>query len=201
MGNLLGPFDPPLSIFHSFSFIDGAYFREEAKKIGIKYPNPKSCIEYIHRAIRELGGYSSKMDSVLSRRIIVYDAIPDQTEDNEVKTIERYWEEIEKMNDVECKFGAIRGKRKRQKEVDVLLAVDMVVGAYSNIYDVAVLISGDSDFIPAVEEARRRGKTVVVGAVKETAGKELILAADRFINFNETGSWALVKDALSIEIK
>lgn len=42
----------------------------------------------------------------------------------------------------------------REKETDVNLAVDLVDGAHRDRYDVALVISGDSDFVPAIERVR-----------------------------------------------
>ncbi len=47
-----------------------------------------------------------------------------------------------------------------EKGVDVKLAVDLLVGAYDNIYDVAILISSDTDLIPAIKKVRHLGKEV-----------------------------------------
>lgn len=41
-----------------------------------------------------------------------------------------------------------------EKGVDVKLAVDMIRGAIQNQYDIAVLVSGDADFIPVIEAIR-----------------------------------------------
>lgn len=47
-----------------------------------------------------------------------------------------------------------------EKGVDVKIAVDLLVGAYENIYDVAVLISSDTDLIPAIQKVKHLGKDV-----------------------------------------
>ena len=47
-----------------------------------------------------------------------------------------------------------------EKGVDVKMAVDLVVGAYENSYDTAILISSDTDLIPAIEKVRALGKSV-----------------------------------------
>ena len=39
----------------------------------------------------------------------------------------------------------------REKGVDVKLAVDLVVGAVDNLYDTAIVISSDTDLIPAIK--------------------------------------------------
>jgi uncharacterized LabA/DUF88 family protein len=50
----------------------------------------------------------------------------------------------------------------RAKGVDISLTKDMLLQAFLNNYDVAVLVTGDGDFIPVVEEVKRFGKRVVV---------------------------------------
>jgi uncharacterized LabA/DUF88 family protein len=54
-----------------------------------------------------------------------------------------------------------RGDHHVEKETDVKLSVDMVVGAYEGQYDVAMIVSGDTDYVPAVEAVRRIGKKVI----------------------------------------
>lgn len=47
-----------------------------------------------------------------------------------------------------------------EKGVDVKLAVDLLVGAYDNLYDVAVVLSSDTDLIPAIKKVKHLGKEV-----------------------------------------
>lgn len=54
-----------------------------------------------------------------------------------------------------------RGTIHVEKETDVKLAVDMVAGAYKGEYDVAMLITGDTDYVPAVKAVRETGKRVI----------------------------------------
>jgi uncharacterized LabA/DUF88 family protein len=68
---------------------------------------------------------------------------------------------------------------RRQKKVDGLIAVDMIVGAFTNLFHVAILVAGDSDFVPVVDEVRRRGVMVVIAGVQESLADELKRAADR----------------------
>ncbi len=53
-----------------------------------------------------------------------------------------------------------------EKGVDTQLVVDMVRLAVANTYDVAVLVSGDGDFAPAVEFVKQLGKHVELGRVQ-----------------------------------
>lgn len=43
---------------------------------------------------------------------------------------------------------------------DVMLAVDMVKLAYNNAYDIAILISNDGDFYPAISAVKEKGKII-----------------------------------------
>ena len=49
----------------------------------------------------------------------------------------------------------------REKGVDVKLGIDMVIGAADDIYDTAILITSDTDLIPAIKYIRNgKGKNV-----------------------------------------
>ena len=47
-------------------------------------------------------------------------------------------------------------QRSREKGIDVKLATDLLIGAIDNRYDVAVVVSSDSDLIPAIDVVRKK---------------------------------------------
>jgi uncharacterized LabA/DUF88 family protein len=47
-----------------------------------------------------------------------------------------------------------------EKGVDVKIAVDLLVGAYDNLYDAAIVLSSDTDLIPAIKKIKHLGKEV-----------------------------------------
>jgi len=47
-----------------------------------------------------------------------------------------------------------------EKGVDVLMAVDLLTGAYENLYDTTILVSSDTDLIPAIEKVRVMKKKI-----------------------------------------
>ena len=47
-----------------------------------------------------------------------------------------------------------------EKGVDVLMAIDLLIGAYEDLYDTAILVSSDTDLIPAIAKVRAMGKKV-----------------------------------------
>jgi len=73
-----------------------------------------------------------------------------------------------------------RGDKHHEKGVDVALVTDMLSLGFRGIYNVAVLVSGDDDFVCAVEEVKRSGRRVEVAAFNSATGGELKRSADRF---------------------
>lgn len=47
-----------------------------------------------------------------------------------------------------------------EKGVDVKIATDLLVGAYEDFYDEAIIISSDTDLIPAIKKIKDLGKKV-----------------------------------------
>ncbi|HEY4520209.1 MAG TPA: NYN domain-containing protein [Candidatus Paceibacterota bacterium] len=74
-------------------------------------------------------------------------------------------------NGIEIKFGKLmkdlgRPGSYHEKGVDVQIAVEMIRFARQDKYDVAYLISSDTDLVPAVQEVRDLGKEVVYVGIK-----------------------------------
>jgi len=89
---------------------------------------------------------------------------------------ERLW----KLNFHPEVFKKIR-KGQKAKGVDIALARDMLTHAFFNNYDVAVLISGDGDYVPLVNEVKRLGKVACVAFFEDSgAYPRLRLSADMF---------------------
>jgi uncharacterized LabA/DUF88 family protein len=78
-------------------------------------------------------------------------------------------------------------KSAKAKGIDIALTKDMLSNAFLNNYDVAVLITGDADYVPVLSEVKRLGKLVYVLAFVEGAAKiatELRITADRFFSLD-----------------
>jgi uncharacterized LabA/DUF88 family protein len=63
----------------------------------------------------------------------------------------------------------------REKGTDVKIAVDLVVGAIDDFYDSAILVSSDTDLIPAIDYVKYRNKNV------------------EYVGFSHAPSFALIK--------
>jgi len=47
-----------------------------------------------------------------------------------------------------------------EKGVDVRIAVDLLVGAYEDLWDTAIILSSDTDLLPAIFKAKQLGKNI-----------------------------------------
>ncbi len=68
-----------------------------------------------------------------------------------------------------------------EKGIDILIATDMISLAFKNAYDTAVLVSGDSDFIPVIEKIQELGKRVENASFKRESSYNLRKICDDFI--------------------
>ncbi len=78
-----------------------------------------------------------------------------------------YLEVLELRGNIEFYFGNYRDKSyacsgcnrpnsiSNEKQTDVNIAVQMLVDAYEDAFDVAVIMSGDSDLVPPIKEIKR----------------------------------------------
>jgi uncharacterized LabA/DUF88 family protein len=55
----------------------------------------------------------------------------------------------------------IQYERLREKGIDVKLTTDLIVGAVDNKYDTAIIVSSDTDIIPAIDWVRNRTKKTI----------------------------------------
>lgn len=76
-------------------------------------------------------------------------------------------------------YNLFKSKLGEEKAVDVMLATDLIV--LKDIYDIAVLVSGDQDYVPAVRRIKDAGKTVV-NVTFETKSKKLLPGGARRLN-------------------
>lgn len=65
-----------------------------------------------------------------------------------------------------------------EKGIDVMLATDLLHFAWNGLYDIAVLVSGDSDFAYALQAVKNMGKHVEVAYFEANVGKDLLDVAD-----------------------
>ena len=77
----------------------------------------------------------------------------------------------------------------REKQVDVYLATQVVALAYENAYDIAIIVSGDEDYVPAIEIVQQKGKIVMAVSSSAMLSDELRRKADRVLLVDDEGEW------------
>lgn len=67
-----------------------------------------------------------------------------------------------KRNNCQYSFGYLLKSDNvfREKGVDVNIAVDILVATYENFCERIIIVSSDTDLLPAIKKAKEKGKTV-----------------------------------------
>ena len=72
-----------------------------------------------------------------------------------------------------------------EKGIDVQLTTDMITHGFKNNYDVAILVAGDNDFVPALQAVKDSGKHVEVALFgRGGTSRQLRGVADKVIAIN-----------------
>jgi uncharacterized LabA/DUF88 family protein len=149
-------------------YIDGNNFYKYLKDEKIKLPKGvKFCFnQFINFLVRERECMSKRYYVGIARNL-------NNTEKSKriVEGQQKFLSGIEKEG-----FVIKRGKvmydkgRIREKGTDVKIAIDMIIGAIENKYDTAILVSSDTDLIPAIRYIKYKGKKLeYVGFFHDTS--------------------------------
>jgi len=65
------------------------------------------------------------------------------------------------------------------------LATELIAHGFNDSYDVAVVITGDKDFLRAIRHVQDQGKVVKAAAFEHTMSGDLKRTVDDFINLDE----------------
>lgn len=115
-------------------------------------------------------------------RTYYYNAPVNREESEErYKAQQKFFSALDDVPYLTTKLGRLekRGNTWVEKGVDVSLAVDMLSMAARDLYDVAILISGDGDFASVINAVKDLGKHVEVAYVSKTY--HLKTSCDKFI--------------------
>ncbi|MGG6242009.1 NYN domain-containing protein [Nodosilinea sp. AN01ver1] len=73
--------------------------------------------------------------------------------------------------------------------LDVEIASDLIIKAFENSYDTAVLVSGDGDFTYAVKLVKQRGRKVEVISLSSMTSRRLIAMSDHYTDLSKIKHW------------
>ena len=160
-------------------FIDGSNLYHSLKRysIKIKFEDIINKIE-TKREIVDIFYYTALLDK--------------DFDENRYKEHKRFLDKIKKIpkfNIILCNLrkiilenGSVHFEIKGD---DIYLATDLIKGAYEDLYDVAIIVSGDEDFIPAIKLAQKNGKKVINAFFPKTSSYLLRNCCDGSINLKK----------------
>jgi len=106
---------------------------------------------------------------------------------------QKFLEELRKLPKFSVVLCTLRKLRRKHsmpefvlKRDDIHLANDLLVGAYEDRYDTAIIVSGDEDFVPVIESTRKLGKRVGNAYFKSSSSEALRRSCDFSIPLDKT---------------
>jgi uncharacterized LabA/DUF88 family protein len=162
-----------------YCFIDGGYLREQFKN--------EAEFFFEKDKLPEFGSLELDKICPTATRTFYYDcrdSLDSAVSKKGGKLIlteeEVIFRRFRRAKNCHVKLGTLKGKgrKRRQKEVDVLIVVDLLTQAHRGNFQKAVLIAGDMDFRPALNSLVDSGVEVELWCRKENVAEELVGAAD-----------------------
>lgn len=84
----------------------------------------------------------------------------------------------------QCRHCGHNNNIPEEKKTDVNIACAIMEDTYESRFDIAYVVSGDSDLVPPVEKAIAKGKVVIVASPPNRKSKELNNSATGYFNIN-----------------
>ncbi len=154
-------------------FIDGANIYHSATQLGLEPPDYADFLTFLKRqsSSSQTFFYTGIDSSNLHQKRLLL-----RLKHLDCQIVSK---EVIKRADGSCKAN-----------LDIELALDLV--ELADTYDTAILVSGDGDFIPAIERVQRLGKRVEVVGYRATTSKKLIELADDYFDLEKWTSFRRV---------
>lgn len=115
-------------------------------------------------------------------RAYYYNALQEQSQYPEAyREQQEFLEALHHMPYLEVRLGRTKMSQgvPVEKGIDIMLATDLLYFAWTNLYDVAILVSGDGDFAYALQTVKNAGKQVEVAYFENNISKDLLDVADQ----------------------
>jgi uncharacterized LabA/DUF88 family protein len=180
----------------TYLFIDAEYLKQRYRHYMQSYFGASDHAELIEEM--ELETIKSQANA---QKAFYYDCLHDirrnsETDEAFQERLERdtrRLERIRRLDGFHVRLGSVSGDRKkiRQKQVDVLLAVDMLSHAHRGNFRKAILLAGDLDFKPVIDALVQAGSYVTLWCDRIVATNELRSSADsvRDLAFSDYIDW------------
>lgn len=143
-------------------------------------------------------------------RVYYYNVLQDPARAESYREQQEFLDTLRKTPYLEVRLGGTKMAQGTivEKGIDIMLTTDLLYFAWNDFYDVAVLVSGDSDFAYAVQAVKNMGKHVEVAYFESGVSKDLLNIADNRHPLNRAffaGLWVRKRPAkhrrVTLEVK
>ncbi len=182
-------------MFRLAIFVDGAYLDKVAKKNAVWVDYEKLSSEILRRV--NARNPAATIDLL---RTYYYNGLPHQSNpptERERKFFQKrrqFYDALERLSSFTVRLGVVKYRGKdnqgqpiyQQKQVDLLLGLDFALLSAKRSITHAAVVTGDSDMVPAFEEARREGIAVwLFTGQTQSHARELWQAADERVDLDQ----------------
>lgn len=145
-----------------FVFIDGGNFYFKLKNLTSRLSGKYSLLDFNFRKFAEWLVQPNELIEVRYYLGVVSRQKDDSKSEELYANQQKLFRKLQRQNIIVTLGQLIRhpDKTYHEKGVDVRLAVEMIRFARENKYDIAYLVSSDTDLVAAVEEVRAFGKRI-----------------------------------------
>lgn len=138
-------------------YIDGGNFYKKLKEPEIDFPRGK-IFDYV-----KFAEYLADKRMLVSKRYYV--GVVRNTDDTPksiamVRHQQKFLTGLENTGFTVKRGRIVYDNNIREKGVDVKIATDLLIGAVNNLYDTAIIVSSDTDLIPAIEYLKFKKKRI-----------------------------------------
>ena len=160
-------------------FIDGGYFQKTLKKF---FGRPK--VDYAKLVERIRGdGQLLRTYYYDCKSYVSYDSTEEELQRQDKQ--EKFFYRLQRLPQFECKFGKLKRYFREdgspifvQKQVDVMMSIDLTILSLKHLITHAKIITGDADFIPAIQQAKSEGVVVELFYAQGCVDNNLLSTVD-----------------------
>lgn len=159
-------------------FIDGSnlYFalKRNGKNTRVDYHQLSLALTHPDRTLIRTYYYNAVFD---------INAFPEKA-----KNQQSFLDSLDRTPYLDLRLGRIvqnREGHRMEKGVDVRMASDMVYYAARDFYDIAVVLTEDQDFAPALALVKEMGKHIELAIFPDAQNRDMVRVSDKLINLAE----------------
>jgi uncharacterized LabA/DUF88 family protein len=174
-------------------FIDGSWLYANTGKLATDYGKPDLQIDYglLPEAVSNKVADHLNLSQLDIVRTNLFASIPDNYDPADFESVRRrldFFNLLKEEHHYEVELFPIdfRGRRirahdrdpadsfePREKCVDIALAASMLYyAAIPQVYDIAIVIIGDQDYVPVLQHVRRLGKRVAISSIRGSCSQD-----------------------------